>query len=115
MNNTLVRDADLTKEEAIEFFADFFGGDHHFPGPVKEFGNGWCISGLLGDLGTYDFNQLTRFVIACHDKCYRGSVMAAGPNKLKLAIWKRQREGSMSKRHPTIEQAIEKYRNPPHF
>jgi hypothetical protein len=100
----------MTKSEAIEFFAEFFNGEHHFPSELKPFGEGWVISGILGDLGTYDFNQLTRFVIACHDKCIRGSVMSGGPNKLKLAIWKREREGDMTRRHPTMEQAIENYR-----
>jgi hypothetical protein len=101
----------LTKAEATEFFAEFYDGRHHIPkSGVKEFGDGWYVSHNRGDLATYDYNQLTRLVLMGHDKCIRVSVAPSNFNTLKICIWKRQREGGMSSRHPTLEQAIEKFR-----
>lgn len=101
----------LTKEEATAFFAEFYGGEHHFPkGGVKQFGNGFCVIHDQGDLATYDFDKLTRLVFMGHDKCMRVGVHPNAFKTLRIAIWKRQREGGMSSRHPTLEQAIESFR-----
>lgn len=99
----------MTKQEATDFFSELFGGEHHLPSPIKEFGMGFSLN-FRNDFATWDFNTMTRFVIMCHDKCIRGEVQPAGP-MLKLAIHKRAgREGKMNERHPTIEQAIASYR-----
>jgi hypothetical protein len=99
----------LSKEEATEFFSIFYRGEHHFPGELKKFGEGWAMS-YLGGLSTFDLNDLTRLVFLAHDKCIRVDVSQGGPNRLRLAVWKRKREGSLYERHPTIEQALEKWR-----
>jgi hypothetical protein len=101
----------LTKEEATGFFSEFYGGEHHIPkGGVKEFGRGFVVTHNRGDLATYDYNDLTKLVLMAHDKCYRASIMPYNFNSVKIAIWKRQPEGSMSERHPTLEKAIEQFR-----
>ena len=102
----------LTLEEATEFFSEFYSGEHHIPGKVKEFGYGWQVNHDRGDLATYDYNQLTRLVFMAHEKCIRVSIMASSPRHIKIAIWKRQREGGMSERHPTLEQAINSWKAP---
>lgn len=100
----------LTKEEATAFFAEFYHGEHHIPrGGLKAFGDGWSVI-HMGSFATYDYDELTRLVIAAHDKCIRVCIMPYKFKELKIAIWKRQREGGMSKRHPTLEQAIESFR-----
>lgn len=99
----------LTLQEAIDFFSEFYQGEHHIPGKVKEFGGGWVVNHDRGDLATYDYNQLTKLVFMAHEKCIRVSVMPCSPRHLKIAIWKRQREGGMSERHPTLQQAIESF------
>ena len=100
----------LSKEEATEFFAQFYRGAHHIPGfEPKPFGEGWMIKHDRGDMATYDFDQLTRLVLLAHYKCYRVSVMPNSSNSVKICVWKREREGSLYQRHPTIEQAIEKF------
>lgn len=104
----------MTKEEATEFFSELYGGEHHIPKhQVFEYGYGWMVKHDRGDLATYDYNALTRLVLMAHDKCIRVSVEALNMNTIKVAIWKREREGGMSERHPTIEYAIEKFRNKP--
>lgn len=102
----------LTKEEATAFFAEFYGGEHHFPkGGVKDWGDGYCVIHDQGDLATYDWDKLTRLVLMGHDKCIRVAVYPCAFKTLRIAIWKRKREGNMSSRHPTLEQAIEKFRS----
>lgn len=104
-------DNHLTSDEAMEFFAEFYGGAHHIPNyKVFEFGYGWMVKHDRGDLATFDYNDLTRLVLMAHDKCMRVSIMPLNKNTVQIAVWKRQREGSMSERHPTLEQAIESYR-----
>lgn len=102
----------LSKDEATAFFAALYRGEHHFPGKLQPYGEGWAMS-HTGSLATYDFNELTRLVILAHDRCVRVQVEQGGPNRLKIAIWKRAREGSMYERHPTIEQAIKDMREVP--
>lgn len=101
----------LTKEEATAFFSELYYGEHHIPKhQVHEFGYGWMVKHDRGDLATFDYNELTRLVLMAHDKCIRVSISPLSKSTLQIAIWKRQREGSMSERHPTLEQAIEKFR-----
>lgn len=98
----------LTEEEATSFFAEFYRGEHHFPSKLKPFGEGWSM-GHFGTLSTFDFDELTRLVLLAHEKCIRVEISQGGINRLRIAIHKRAREGSIYQRHPTIEQAIEKY------
>lgn len=99
----------FTEKEAIQFFARLFGGEHHLPGKIKQHGHGFSIN-AYGDMSTFDFNRLTRFVLMCHRECVRGTIEQGGPGRIKLIIWRRRgREGSLYDRHPTIEQAIESF------
>lgn len=101
---------ELTKDEAIDFFAELYFGKHHFPGKIKEFGPGWCMN-HYGNLATFDFDGLTRLVFLAHDRCVRVSIMSSGPRMIKIALHKRTtREGSMFERHPTIENALAEWR-----
>jgi len=99
----------MSEGEAIAFFSEFYQGEHHFPSKIKSYGPGWSIS-HVGPLATFDFNNLTRLVLLAHEKCIRVQIEQGGPNRLRIAIWKRAREGSTYDRHPTIEQAIEAFR-----
>lgn len=62
-------------------------------------------------LATWDFDHLTRLVIAAHDECVRIDLDPRGPGYMRILMHPRQREGAMATRHPTIEQAIENYRS----
>lgn len=85
------------------------GGLHHLP-PIKWSEHSASINAAYADLSTWDFNRLTALVIGAHDECIRVEVSQGGPRAVKITCWPRQREGSMSERHPTIEAAIEQYR-----
>lgn len=105
------KDGQLTLEEATAFFSEFYNGEHHIPNLIKKFGySGYSVIHDNGDLATYDFNQLTRLVFMAHEKCIRVSISGYSSRKIRIAIWKRERTGGMSKIHPTIEEALEKFR-----
>ena len=102
----------LTEQEAMDFFSEFYSGVHHIPGGrVKPCGHGWSINHDRGSLSSFDFNALTRLVIMAHEQCVRVDVDAIRNRIMQTSIWKRQRDGDITSRHPTIEQAIEKFRS----
>jgi hypothetical protein len=99
-----------TIEEAKAFFAEIYYGEHHIPSEIKPFGSGWSIN-HCGSVATHDFNELTRMIFLAHDMCYRLQIQQGGPGGIKIIIWKRSaRTGDISYRHPTIEQALAKWR-----
>ena len=98
--------------ECYKMLCDIVGGAHHIDAPIHDWGDGICVNvNYASYFATYDFNWLTRAVIMAHDRAIRFEVGPGGPQRLALIFHKRQREGTMSQRHPTIEDAIEKVRN----
>lgn len=91
---------------------DICCGSHHIGGTVKEWGSGIAINITYGfSAATFDFDGLTRAVLMAHERCIRFEIAPSGPRMLKLIFHKRHtRDGCMSKRHPTIEQAINTFR-----
>ena len=57
-------------------------------------------------LATYDADGLTRLVILAHDRCVRLQLTQSGPGRIRVSITRRQRNGEIYRRHPTIEQAV---------
>lgn len=103
----------MTKENAESFFAILFGGAHHIPGKIVEHGFGWRLICHSGSLATWDGDTLTRFVIMCHHFMVRGEINPCNFQATSLCIWQRKgRDGKMSERHPTIEQAAERHKMP---
>lgn len=103
----------LTLEEATAFFSEFYYGEHHIPNykPKLYGSSGYSVIHDRGDLATYDFNQLTRLVFMAHEKCIRVELTGYSSRKIRIAIWKRNgTEGNMSRIHPTIEDALAKFR-----
>ena len=60
------------------------------------------------DMATWDGNFLTRFVVLCHERCIRGSITPTRKNYVQFLFHPREREGSTSRRHPTLEQHLER-------
>lgn len=98
--------------ECYEMLADLFLGHHHVTGKLHEWGTGIRLNtSQTGSMASFDFAGLTRAVIMAHDRMIRLSIEPSGPGMLGLVLHKRhKREGSMSERHPTIEEAIERFR-----
>lgn len=80
---------------------------------VKKFNEGsprefWTVI-HSGSLATFDFDELTRLVYWAHQFGVRVDLGNGGPRALKIMLHARnKREGGMSERHPTMEQAIER-------
>lgn len=97
------------KDRAKKMLSRVYGGDHHVRRLRDEGRFMTCLHG--GDLASFDFDHMTRLVLGAHEYCLRVSVSNGGPNQLKIWVWDRKREGRMSERHPTIEQAMLKWQN----
>jgi hypothetical protein len=100
---------DDTKWECAKFLAELFGGFNHLYGKFHEARGGLYINctNASNKFATFDFDYLTRAVIMAHDQSIRFSIEPSGPGMLKLCATKRAtREGRMSERHPTLEDAI---------
>jgi hypothetical protein len=80
-------------------------GIHHV-GNIQKSPERWAVNVNCG-MATYDFDELTRLVLAAHFYAVRVAVMQGGPRQLRLVLHPRTRDGLMSQRHPTIEQAME--------
>ena len=99
----------MTHQEAEDFFSEIYFGLHHIPSKIKEFGRGWSIN-HYGDIATFDSNALTRLVFLAHDAGYRVGISQGSPRHIKISIWKRGRDGGITEYHPTLENALAKWR-----
>jgi hypothetical protein len=88
---------------------DLFSGIYHIESPSlgeAQWGHDQYIRVCVyGELATYGFDLLTRLVVLCHDRHIRCAVQAAAPGYLRLCFMPREREGDISHRHPTLDQA----------
>jgi len=100
----------MTIEEAREFFCEFYGGEHKIRNEITPCGFGWKIDDRNTNFATFDGSGLTKLVLLAHEKCVRVDIQSEIPQVMEICIWKREREGGVSERHPTIEQAIESFR-----
>lgn len=63
-------------------------------------------------LSTFDTDGLTTLVIGAHEQCIRVEISPVSFHHLAIEMHPRAtREGDISRRHPTIEQALERYRS----
>ena len=94
------------------FLSQLFCGFHHICATPKKHGRGIEINTREYRLATFDFDYLTKLVIMAHNWCLRVAIDGSGPGMIKIILHKRHLvEGDIGKRHPTIEQAIEKYKD----
>lgn len=92
---------------AEKLLSRVFRGMHHV-WSLKKTGTYWtCIHN--GSLSTFDFDQLTRLVLGAHEYCCRIDISNGGPRSLKIVVCDRKREGDFTDRHPTLEQAVERW------
>jgi hypothetical protein len=108
--------SDLPREEVEkrceELLSRVYFGIHHVPywEKRKEWGSGLKVT-VPNSLASYDFDYLTRLVVAAHDLCIRVQVTPAGPKQLSIEMHPRSgREGKTWDRHPTIEDAVSRIR-----
>jgi hypothetical protein len=88
-----------------------FGGDHHVAS-LKWFDDS-CTFLVNEQMATYDYADMTKLVVHCHDNCVRGEVSGGGPKRLKVILSDRARTHKHPDigAHPTLEQHVEQIRN----
>lgn len=94
---------------------DLFGGIYHLEDrdlKKVEWDNDHHIIFVLNwkDLSTFDNGLLTSLVILCHDRAIRCQISARSNKGIELMFHQRSRDGGISERHPTIEEAIQRVR-----
>lgn len=93
------------------FLNRLFQGFHHIHTPFRENGDGICINTRHSYFSTFDYDTLTKAVIMAHNWGVRLEVGGSGPGMIKISLWKRhKREGRIGERHPTIGEALERYK-----
>lgn len=102
---------------AERVLARSFGGIHHVEGWGRREYHGpntilVRIHTPPGGLSTYDFDQLTRLVVAAHDEHVRLALHPGGPYGFKLVMTLRRewQTPTITDGHPTMEQALERCR-----
>jgi hypothetical protein len=94
------------------FLCRLFSGFHHVPSEVKSCGRGLMLNFRPNSMSTFDFDDLTKLVVMAHNWGVRAEIGGSGPAMIKLMLWKRHvRDGNISQRHPTIDQAVEKFKS----
>ena len=104
-------------ERVANLLDRLFAGIYHIGRECRkaDFSREWAVAVTVNDsrFATWDFDLLTKLVILCHDMCIRCEVQAVSPwGYIRLCFHPREREGCISQRHPTIEEAIERTRRP---
>ena len=102
---------EMTEQEAIDFFSEFFRGKHHIPKRrgqknLDQWGEGFCVC-VRNSLSTFDFDELTRLVILAHKKLMRAEISPASSKYLRIIVFKRKHEGHFYERHPNTKDLIE--------
>lgn len=109
---------DEFKAAALRVMNVAFGGQHHVWKLKWDEGQDdgcpphSCEFRQNNGVSTYDYSELTAFVVACHDEHLRGSVSSCN-RELKLELFARNRTDERNQivfGHPTIEDAIARIR-----
>lgn len=78
-----------------------------------DWSDSYCIelSVPTSGLATFDLDRLTRLVFLAHDRAIRIELCGSAPRLVKLQFHRRNgREGRLSERHPSVEQALAQHR-----
>jgi hypothetical protein len=99
----------MSEEQRLEaVLARAYRGLHHVPNEIKKHPRYWETN-VYDSISTFDFDVLTRLVLAAHRYAVRLEIDSSGPSLLKLRLFARVRHGNRYDRHPTIEEAIADY------
>jgi len=98
------------KTRAERVIRQTFGGEHHVFS-LKWFDDS-CTFLVNEQMSTYDYAEMTKLVVHCHDNCVRGEVRCGGPRRLKVILSNRDRMHKYpdSCAHPTLGQHVEQIR-----
>lgn len=99
--------------ECAELLANIHGGFNHMFGKMHKAGDKGIRFNSKGInyFATFDFDGLTKLVVLAHERMIRVEIIPSGPGMIGFVMHKRHsREGRIRERHPTIEEAVAKYK-----
>jgi hypothetical protein len=91
------------QQRCLQLLIALYGGKHHLSA-VYEWGSGIKMRERV--LSTFDWNTLSELVFLAHDRAVRVQITDGW-----IILHARQREGDISPGHPTLEEAIFRYRS----
>lgn len=96
-----------------ELLGDVHGGLNHLFGKCHSSNKGIRFNSTNSNcLSTFDYSGLTRLVVWAHDRMIRVQILPSGPAMICFVMHRRHsRDGDVSLRHPTIEDAIKSIRD----
>jgi len=97
----ILRNPTEDQEYCRKALSRWAGGDHHLPN-VYEWGCGICISVPSG-MSTFDWDRLTYLLLIAHRYRIRIEIGSSGPRAIKIIAHRRKAEGTLSVRHPGLE------------
>ena len=102
---------------AFDILGMTFGGIYNAPVRWKKVDWMEADRGLMvpldswgRDLSTWDFNRLTMFVFLCHEARIRGSIESGKFKPFTIWLSPRHHDGSLSHRHPNLDEALAAFR-----
>ena len=96
------------EQKVDEFIEIVFGGKHHVQKFEMKFNHAVIVP--YGSMATVDGSRLTTVVFAAHQLGLRVDIENHGMRGIRLLCHSRSvREGSLTKRHPTIIEALKQY------
>lgn len=95
------------RQKAENVLAVTYHGLHHVDLRKAKEEPGYFSICVCGGVSTYDFDTLSRLVIAAHDACVRLDINGAAHGYLRLTFTDRKRGGDVFTRHPQIDKAIQ--------
>ncbi|HZU87408.1 MAG TPA: hypothetical protein VFF78_07985 [Anaerolineaceae bacterium] len=110
-NTPLVQMSPLGHDVA-DLLGELFRGIYHIEHQALrvDWSNKQCISiNIDRALATFDFRDLTHLVFLAHHLCLRVEIEPCNFRFLRILFWRRSRDGDISKRHPTLREAVERF------
>lgn len=100
-------------EKVADLLGELFHGIYHISKEIKHKRHkrvewdreDWIEVVFYKSFSTYDFDELTRFVILCHKYGIRGEIEAAANKYLRLCFYN---SGAFVKEHPGLDVLLEK-------
>jgi hypothetical protein len=102
--------------KAMDILGMVFGGIYNAPiawdSVEWEYGGAGVSVTLTHprSLATFDFYELTNLVFLCHEARIRCQIEPGGFRSFRLSFWQRKAEGDMSRRHPSLDEAVAAFR-----
>lgn len=100
-------------EDAARLLNDLYAGIYHIQPECSRVD--WSDEHhieivLYGCWSSFDYDNLTRLVFLAHDYALRVQMDARANGYIRLMFHRRQRNGDLYQRHPSLEQAVQSWR-----